>query len=128
MSTSPNQSWSEWSDQNYKPIEAAEAPRVAAPSEQRAVRRVDAGSTGSASSQHRFVTVVYEITDEAAWRDGGNPLHYEHHGLKSVCVSAGDLAALNEEIEATVQAGEELDADKYDELHAKHVMAHFPNR
>jgi hypothetical protein len=78
--------------------------------------------------KRRFVTVVYEITDDVAWRTGGNPLHYEHHGLKSVCVSAGDLASLNEEIEAIVQGGEELDADKYDELHTKHVMSSFPGR
>ena len=83
---------------------------------------------GSAPSKRRFVTVVYEIKDDAAWRDGGNPLQYEHHGLKSVCVSAGDLASLNEEIEAIVQDGEELNADKYDELHTKHVMSSFPGR
>jgi hypothetical protein len=85
-------------------------------------------ATGSASSKRRFVTVVYEIKDDAAWRDGGNPLHYEHHGLKSVCVSAGDLASLNEEIEAIVHDGEDLNADKYDELHTKHVMSSFPGR
>ena len=85
-------------------------------------------AAGSASSHRRFVTVVYEIKDDAAWRDGGNTLNYEHHGLKSVCVSAGDLASLNEEIEAIVQDGEKLDADKYDELHAKHVMSSFPGR
>lgn len=82
----------------------------------------------SGRESRRFVTVVYEIKDDAAWRDGGNPLHYEHHGLKSVCVSAGDLASLTEEIEAIVQDGEKLDADKYDELHAKHVMSSFPGR
>lgn len=83
-------------------------------------------ATGSAPSKRRFVTVVYEIKDDAAWRDGGNPLHYEHHGLKSVCVSAGDLASLNEEIEAIVQDGKRLTPEKYDELHREHVMASFP--
>ena len=83
-------------------------------------------TSGSASSKRRFVTVVYEIKDDAAWRDGGNPLNYEHHGLKSVCVSAGDLASFNEEIEAIVQDGKRLTPEKYDELHQKHVMASFP--
>lgn len=85
-------------------------------------------ATGSASSKRRFVTVVYEIKDDAAWRDGGNPLNYEHHGLKSVCVSAGDLATLNEEIEAIVQEGKRLTPEKYDELHQQHVMSSFPGR
>lgn len=83
---------------------------------------------GSAASKRRFVTVVYEIKDDAAWRDGGNPLNYEHHGLKSVCVSAGDLASLNEEIEAIVQDGKRLTPEKYDELHKQHVMSSFPGR
>lgn len=83
---------------------------------------------GSASAKRRFVTVVYEIKDDAAWRDGGNPLNYEHHGLKSVCVSAGDLASLNEEIEAIVQEGKRLTPERYDELHTKHVMSSFPGR
>jgi hypothetical protein len=81
---------------------------------------------GSASSKRRFVTVVYEIKDDAAWRDGGNPLHCEHHGLKSVCVSAGDLASLGEEIEAIVYDGQKLDGAKYNELYEKNVMASFP--
>jgi hypothetical protein len=41
--------------------------------------------------KRRFVTIVYEIVDDAAWSAGGNPLHYAHHGLKSQCVSVGDL-------------------------------------
>lgn len=80
------------------------------------------------SSGRRFVTVVYEIRDEVAWKDGGNPLSYEHNGLKSVCVSAGDLASLTEEAESIVADGEVLDADKWDELHARHVMSSFPGR
>lgn len=83
---------------------------------------------GSASAKRRFVTVVYEIKDDAAWRDGGNPLHYEHHGLKSVCVSAGDLALLNEEIMVIMQEGNPLTPKKYDELHQQHVMSCFPGR
>ena len=82
---------------------------------------------GSASSKRRFVTVVYEITDEAAWRAGGNPLNYEHHGLKSVCVSAGDLASLVEDIEAEVQE-HDISPDIFNDMHAKHVMAYFPGR
>lgn len=77
----------------------------------------------SASEQRRFVTVVYEITDEAAWRSGGNPLHYDHHGLKSVCVSAGDLATFNEEIEAEVKDGDGLTEEKFDALFKKHVLS-----
>jgi hypothetical protein len=76
----------------------------------------------------RFVTVVYEIVDDAAWRSGGNPLSYEHHGLKSVCVSAGDLASLVEEIEADAGNGKDLTPETFDELHAKHVLASMPHR
>ena len=36
------------------------------------------------------VTVVYAIKDDAAWRDGGNPMRYEHHGLKAHTVAAYD--------------------------------------
>jgi len=79
----------------------------------------------STQPKRRFVTVVYEVTDEAAWQDGGNPLNYQHHGLKSVCVSIGDLASFTEEIEAIVQDGEKLDEDKYDELHARHVLSYL---
>jgi hypothetical protein len=77
--------------------------------------------------QRRFVTVVYEIVDDAAWRDGGNPLHYEHHGLKSRCVSVGDLATLVEEIEAEVQE-HDVSPEIFNDLHAKHVMASLPGR
>lgn len=84
-------------------------------------------ATGSASSKRRFVTVVYEIKDDAAWRDGDNPIHYEHHGLKSVCVSAGDLASLVEDIEAEVQE-HDISPDIFNDMHAKHVMASFPGR
>lgn len=38
----------------------------------------------------KSVTIVYDIVDEAAFRDGGNPLRYEHHGLKADTVAAYD--------------------------------------
>lgn len=38
----------------------------------------------------KTLTVVYHIHDEAAWRDSGNPLHYEHHGLKAHTVAIYD--------------------------------------
>lgn len=38
----------------------------------------------------KSITVVYEIVDEAAWRDGGNPLNYAHHGLRAHTVAAYD--------------------------------------
>lgn len=69
----------------------------------------------------KFVTVVYEIKDEAAWRDGGNPLRYEHDGLKAVCVCAGDLASLKDQIEELIKSGETLDADKWDDLYKQFV-------
>jgi hypothetical protein len=37
-----------------------------------------------------YITVIYEITDEAEWRKT-NPLTYQHHGMKSISVSVGDL-------------------------------------
>jgi hypothetical protein len=40
------------------------------------------------------VTVVYDIIDDAAWRDGGNPLRYQHHGLKAHTVAAYDAVEL----------------------------------
>ena len=53
------------------------------------------------------VTVVYEITDPVEWRKT-NPLHYEHNGLKAYCVSAGDLAARNENLrEALLRIADE---------------------
>jgi len=76
--------------------------------------------------KRRFVTVVYEIVDDAKWRGDGNPLDYEHHGLKSVCVSAGDLATLVEEVEAVVQDGDKLTPEMFDEMNAKHVLASMP--
>ena len=36
------------------------------------------------------VTIVYEIVDDAAWRDGGNPLNYQHHGLEACRVAKFD--------------------------------------
>ena len=36
------------------------------------------------------VTVVYDIVDEVAFRDRGNPLRYLHHGLKAHTVCAYD--------------------------------------
>ena len=29
------------------------------------------------------VTIVYDVVDEVAFQAGGNPLRYEHHGLKA---------------------------------------------
>lgn len=51
--------------------------------------------------KRRFVTIIYEIVDDAKWQ-GVNPLRYEHHGLKSVGVSAGDLMALRDALEEHV--------------------------
>jgi len=39
------------------------------------------------------LTVVYDITDEAAFRDGGNPLRYQHDGLKAHTDAAYDAVA-----------------------------------
>lgn len=46
----------------------------------------------------RYVTIVYEIVDGDAWSNGGNPLHYNHHGLQAVCASVGDLAEARDEL------------------------------
>ena len=36
------------------------------------------------------VTVAYDIVNDDAWRDGGNPLKWEHHGLKAHTVAVYD--------------------------------------
>lgn len=36
------------------------------------------------------ITIVYSVVDEAAFQAGGNPLRYEHHGLKAHTVSIHD--------------------------------------
>jgi hypothetical protein len=75
----------------------------------------------SKETKRRFVTVVYEITDDVALRSSGNPLKYEHNGLKSVGISAGDLMGLSEEV------AEHMNPNKYKELYSKHVMSSMPN-
>ena len=50
----------------------------------------------------RYMTVVYEIVDEAEWRKT-NPLRYEHNGLSAVTVSVGDAIELLDEAEAKVE-------------------------
>jgi len=36
------------------------------------------------------VTIVYKVVDEEAFQKSGNPLRYEHHGLKAHTVAAYD--------------------------------------
>lgn len=67
--------------------------------------------------KRRFVTIVYEIVDDAKWCADINPLNYQHHGLKSVGVSVGDLMRLLEEVEPLVTPTE------YQALYDKHVIA-----
>jgi hypothetical protein len=50
----------------------------------------------------RYMTVVYEIVDEAEWRKT-NPLKYEHNGLSAVRVSIDDACELLDEAEAEVE-------------------------
>lgn len=55
-------------------------------------------------SKQKSVTVVYDIVDEAWWiREGGNPLSYQHHGLKACSVAAYDAVercrGMREELE-----------------------------
>lgn len=50
----------------------------------------------------RFVTVVYRITDEDAWR-GTNPLQYEHHGLSAVTAGIGDAFERLDEAESLLK-------------------------
>lgn len=50
----------------------------------------------------RYITVVYEIVDEAEWRKT-NPLRYAHNGLNAVRVSIDDAIELLDEAEAEVE-------------------------
>ena len=50
----------------------------------------------------RYMTVVYEITDENEWRKT-NPLRYAHNGLSAVGVSLDDACELLHEAEAEVE-------------------------
>lgn len=68
----------------------------------------------------KYVTIVYEIVDDDAWGNGGNPLHYKHHGLQASCVSIGDRVALLQEIEAAIGSGDGIDRDLFDELDRKY--------
>jgi hypothetical protein len=52
--------------------------------------------------QKRYITVVYEITDENEWRKT-NPLRYAHNGLNAVRVCADDACELLDEAEAEVE-------------------------
>lgn len=51
----------------------------------------------------RQVTVAYTIEDEAAFRSNGNPLRYEHNGLKSHTISVGDVIESQQEMESALQ-------------------------
>ncbi len=68
----------------------------------------------------KHITIVYEIADEFIWRNSGNPLLYEHHGLRATCVSIGDRIALLDDLEAAIASGDGLDRDLFDELDRKH--------
>ena len=50
----------------------------------------------------RYMTVVYEITDENEWRKT-NPLRYAHNGLSAVRVCVDDACELLDEAEAEVE-------------------------
>ena len=50
----------------------------------------------------RYMTVVYEITDENEWRKT-NPLRYAHNGLFAVGVSVDDACELLDEAKAEVE-------------------------
>jgi hypothetical protein len=50
----------------------------------------------------RYMTVVYEITDENEWRKT-NPLRYAHNGLNAVRVCVDDACELLDETEAEVE-------------------------
>lgn len=67
------------------------------------------------SAQLQSVTVVYTVVDEAAFRDGGNPLRYEHHGIKAHTVAAYDAvarcAAMRSELERVREIVSEPDFD-----------------
>lgn len=69
---------------------------------------------GDAHLKGKPVTVVYEIVDPDEWRKT-NPLHYEHHGLRAVTVSASDLAERCERLEKGLRiiANLERDDDKF---------------
>ena len=36
------------------------------------------------------MTVVYEVVDDAVFQASGNPLRYQHHGLKAHTIAAYD--------------------------------------
>lgn len=58
----------------------------------------------SATTQRRReVTVVYTIEDESTFRSAGNPLRYEHHGLKSHTISVGDCVLAQSLMEEALQ-------------------------
>ena len=51
----------------------------------------------------REVTIVYTVEDESLFKSAGNPLKYEHHGLRSHTISVGDVIESQNEMEATLQ-------------------------
>lgn len=51
----------------------------------------------------RYITVVYEVVDEAEWRKT-NPLQYWHNGLKAVTVAAYDAIELLDEAEEKLKS------------------------
>lgn len=68
-----------------------------------AVRTTRDVATAATQQPRRVVTIVYEIADAAAWRHGGNPLDYQHHGLKSVGVSMSDLMDRRDRLRAALE-------------------------
>ena len=63
------------------------------------------GATGAVSDTpmpKRYMTVVYEITDETEWRKT-NPLRYAHNGLNAVRVCIDDACERLDEAEAEVE-------------------------
>ena len=67
----------------------------------------------------RYMTVVYEITDETEWRKT-NPLRYAHNGLSAFRVCVDDACELLDEAEAEV---ERLNKTLEDAIWEKHGLS-----
>lgn len=48
------------------------------------------------------VTIVYTVEDEEAFQRAGNPLRFEHHGLKAHTIAVGDSHVAYTELENTL--------------------------
>lgn len=66
----------------------------------------------------REVTIVYTVEDEEAFQRAGNPLRFEHHGLKAHTVAVGDSHAAYTEFATSLQQI----ADTQDPSHAKAAL------